>query len=75
MLRILIGLLMLAFAVALLGYAGGIDVQSVADWQQLAQKWSLPRIADNERCFALLTGGIFTVLAGVRFVAPLQSAR
>jgi len=75
MLRILIGLIVLALGIALLAFAGGIDVKSVADWQHIAQKWALPKVADNERCLALLLGGIMVFLAGVRFISPVHSAR
>jgi len=59
---------MLAIAVALLGFAGGIDLLSPDDWKAIAQKWSLPSTADNERCIALIMGGFFMFMAAVRFL-------
>ncbi|MFZ4808704.1 MAG: hypothetical protein ACOYLQ_15730 [Hyphomicrobiaceae bacterium] len=70
MLRLLIGVLLLVLAAPFLGFAGGIDVRSVADWQAVAQKWALPSVAENERCIALLSGGFLVVLAVLRLLTP-----
>lgn len=70
MFRFLVTLLLLTIAAALLGIAGGIDVWSAADWQDVGQKWSLPSTADNGRCITLLLGGIFAFLAVVRMLTP-----
>jgi hypothetical protein len=70
MFRIFVGLAMLIVAIVLFGFAGGIDVWSAADWQHVAQKWSLPTPAQNERCFALLVGILAIILSGARFITP-----
>jgi len=69
--RLAIGLVMLVIAAAFLGFAGGIDIASIAEWSQAAQKWSLPPASETVRGLALITGGIFVLLASVRFLNHL----
>jgi hypothetical protein len=67
--RIVVAVLMLVIAVAFLGYAGGLDILSIADWKSVATTWSVPPTAENERCLALLLGVVFGFLALVRIIS------
>lgn len=74
-LRFGFGFLLLVFAAALVGSAGGIDLLSIADWQALTRKWQLPPEADNGRRLLLLTGCLVLVLAVVRLAnSPQRSS-
>jgi hypothetical protein len=61
--RFVIALVLFLAAAALLIYAGGLNVQSVADWKDVFQKWSMPGGSETERRFALLAGSIVAILA------------
>jgi hypothetical protein len=74
MVRLLVGLVLLAVAAALLAIAGGIDVRSPGDWQSAAQNWTLPSKDENERSIVLLLGGLVAMLAFVRLITPRSGA-
>jgi hypothetical protein len=69
--RFLIALILLIGAAALIGSAGGLQILSASDWQQVAQKWALPPASENERCLTLLTGAIVAFLAVARLLSPM----
>ncbi len=68
MMRLVMGLILLAVAVVLLSFAGGINVMSPAGWKGIASNWALPSKEDNERCIALLLGGMFVLMSLVRLL-------